>query len=488
MRPFDWLHPYSEDEASTSVINTVRQINEGTSFAITAGPRMGKTSFILSCIKYINRNYPKTLSVYLDLNSFSDITREEIFTSICIKMTKEYRRDPSKEIKEEFLSLAERIIESGEIDRILVIFDRIESIYSTDWGLAFLREWRAILSSIDRLYKQISLIIAGGSGLYLAAKDIGSPIGNILRWKDLHGLDYREFEKLIADHQFDLPTDIIREDIFKLVGPHPMLLQFALSNIQNSLLEENRLDLQEIKDEIINRFDGMFSYTWRDISGKGKSILNRIVSGEVINKNTEPGIGRGQGYEDLKILVNSGFIRIAQNGEISVSSEVLITWLSRSEEAEKMNIATGEKVKIFISYTHRDEEYRNELVAHLALLSRQELVESWYDHKILAGSEIDADIIKNLDESKIIILLISSDFINSDYCYSKEMFKSLEKHSDGTARVIPVIVRSVDWSDAPFSKLKMMPRDAIPIATWGDKDEAYKSISQEIRRILKFNR
>lgn len=91
---------------------------------------------------------------------------------------------------------------------------------------------------------------------------------------------------------------------------------------------------------------------------------------------------------------------------------------------------------------------------------------------------------EHLNTSQIILLLISPDFIASDYCYDKEMNRALERHEVGEARVIPVILRPVDWTKAPFSKLKALPTDGKAVTKWANRDSAFLDIAQGIRKVI----
>lgn len=139
---------------------------------------------------------------------------------------------------------------------------------------------------------------------------------------------------------------------------------------------------------------------------------------------------------------------------------------------------------VFFSYSHQDEELRNRLEKHLALLKRQGLVEAWHDRCIDAGSELDQVISSNLESANIILLLVSVDFLASDYCYSREMLRAMKRHEEGTAVVIPVILRPCDWHSAPFGKLLAIPRDGKPITSWADIDEPLTEIALQIRARL----
>jgi hypothetical protein len=141
-------------------------------------------------------------------------------------------------------------------------------------------------------------------------------------------------------------------------------------------------------------------------------------------------------------------------------------------------------VDVFYSYSHKDEELRDELQKHLSLLKRQGVIRDWHDRRITAGSEWSGQIDDYLDSAGVILLLVSSDFLASDYCYDVEMKRAMERHAKGEAVVIPIILRSVDWQAAPFSKLQALPKDAKPVTSWIDRDEAFTDIARGIRKAV----
>ena len=140
--------------------------------------------------------------------------------------------------------------------------------------------------------------------------------------------------------------------------------------------------------------------------------------------------------------------------------------------------------KIFFSYTHEDEALRKQLGKHLKMMERDGLVKPWHDRLITAGSSVDDEIDSHLQEADIVLLLISSDFIDSDYCYSREMKRALERHDAGEALVIPVILRYCDWHSAPFGGLLATPLDGKPVKQWSDKDEAFLDVVNHIRKVV----
>lgn len=146
--------------------------------------------------------------------------------------------------------------------------------------------------------------------------------------------------------------------------------------------------------------------------------------------------------------------------------------------------ATGEAgrlTKLFFSYSHADEQLRDTLERHLAGLKRQGFIDTWHDRRILAGDELHGAIAQELENADIILLLVSADFLASDYCYDVEMQRALERHNAGEARVIPVILRPCDWHDAPFGTLMAAPKDGRPVTSWPDLDDAFLDIIRAIK-------
>ncbi len=142
-------------------------------------------------------------------------------------------------------------------------------------------------------------------------------------------------------------------------------------------------------------------------------------------------------------------------------------------------------VEVFYSYSHRDEELRNKLEKHLTLLKRSGVITGWHDRKITAGSDWKGKIDEHLKSAKVILLLISADFLASDYCYDIEAKRALWRHSRGLARVIPVILRACDWHIAPLSKLQALPTDGKPVTSWTNRDEAFTNVARGIREAIR---
>jgi hypothetical protein len=142
-------------------------------------------------------------------------------------------------------------------------------------------------------------------------------------------------------------------------------------------------------------------------------------------------------------------------------------------------------IKIFYCYADEDDILREQLANHLSPLQRLRQITGWYNRDIQAGTDWDQEIGSHLDSASIILLLVSADFIASDYCYTVEMQRALKKHRDGTARVIPIILRPVAWEETPIGKLSVLPTGNRPITQWDNQDEAWLDVVQGIREVVR---
>lgn len=143
------------------------------------------------------------------------------------------------------------------------------------------------------------------------------------------------------------------------------------------------------------------------------------------------------------------------------------------------------QLTLFYSYSHKDERLRDQLESHLTQLRRDGIIVGWHDRRISAGREWEGQIDTNLNTAHIILLLISADFIASDYCYDIEMKRALDRQTAKSARVIPVILRACDWMSAPFGKLQALPKDALPVTSWSNADEAFTDVAKGIRAAIR---
>ena len=114
-------------------------------------------------------------------------------------------------------------------------------------------------------------------------------------------------------------------------------------------------------------------------------------------------------------------------------------------------------LRLFISYAHEDEPFRSDLEAHLSPLQHRGLITNWSDRRIAPGTDWNQEISTNLEAADIVVLLVSSHFVASTYCYGREMQLALSLHDSGALNVVPVITRACRWEQLPFGRLQALP-------------------------------
>ncbi len=137
-------------------------------------------------------------------------------------------------------------------------------------------------------------------------------------------------------------------------------------------------------------------------------------------------------------------------------------------------------VELFYCYAREDIALHKELDKHLSGLKDQLSLRVWHNREIRPGVEWEQEIHIHLNTAHIILLLVSPDFMASEYC-SKETNQALKRHEQGSTCVIPILLRPVNCEGAPFSSLHMLPTNAKPITMWANRDQAYSDIAEVIR-------
>lgn len=143
-------------------------------------------------------------------------------------------------------------------------------------------------------------------------------------------------------------------------------------------------------------------------------------------------------------------------------------------------------ISIFYSYSHQDEKFRDELEKHLSILRKEKIIDEWHDRKISPGSNWEDDINSNLAKADIILLLISSNFLASDYCYDVETVTALEMHKNEDAVVIPIIIQPCLWSISTLGKnatMQVLPKDGKPITVFNNPHEGWLNVAQGIHEV-----
>src|SRR5579871_1216010 len=272
----------------------------------------------------------------------------------------------------------------------------------------------------------------------------------------------------------DPNTEYVQQrTVMSLTGSQFQQLQQALLNAFPShpaLAQMVRFGLNESLDSIAGTgslADVVFQLiTWAEARGKTDDL---IAAAYQQNPNNPT----------LKSYVEGRPLQTANPANANTGQQPISS--SASSTGNKGNSGQTVPMELFYSYSHKDEELRETLETHLSPLKRQGVIAGWHDRRISAGTEWADQIDEHLNSAQIILLLISADFLASDYCYDKEMTRAMERHEAGAARVIPIILRPCDWHGAPFGKLQALPKDAKPITDWSNRDAAFLDVAQGIR-------
>jgi hypothetical protein len=154
--------------------------------------------------------------------------------------------------------------------------------------------------------------------------------------------------------------------------------------------------------------------------------------------------------------------------------------VKRNHEAETK---AAKPLKLFLSYSHKDESLKDQLDKHLTALKRSNKISVWNDRRLRGGEEWDDTIKEELQHADIILLLVSLDFIRSEYIWNYELNAAIERHKQGSCKVIPIFLSEGDYKDMPFEKLQGYPKDAIPVTSFppGERDKIFLEIVNGLR-------
>jgi tetratricopeptide (TPR) repeat protein len=141
-------------------------------------------------------------------------------------------------------------------------------------------------------------------------------------------------------------------------------------------------------------------------------------------------------------------------------------------------------LKVFFSYAHADEAHRETLANHLSALEDEGLIAVWHDRQITGGREWAGAIDEALHSADIVLLLISADFLASDYCNDVEVTEAMRRHDTAQARVVPVILRSCDWEHSRFARFNALPPDGVPVVEAEHPDQRFVAVARGLRAIV----
>jgi internalin A len=216
--------------------------------------------------------------------------------------------------------------------------------------------------------------------------------------------------------------------------------------------------------------------------------IRRLQPAEIVPLPGRP--GSHVSYTDLLAWEQSGIKRFPMivDGEVAeIDIDALLVGVE--VEAERAHVRMGDErvraARVFVSYSHKDERLLSELKTHLSPLRRLRLIETWDDREIEAGEDWREKINENLERADVFILLVSAYSIDSDYCFETEFGRALERQAKNELKIIPVIAREANWGKIKqLSGLQAVPKNGKAVTSWGNKDKAWRNVSEQIQKVI----
>jgi len=337
----------------------LRGLDKGESFAIVGGRKIGKTTLLRKIEEELRNQFEvaKTqgfllLPVYLDTLSFPFIfTPRYLYLQVIEKAQHELEQlqllekqgEPYADLFDRFLDEENIAFREAVLDliaqiaprcsvRIAVMIDEIEKILCTEWGQGFFDNWRSLLTDPDLFPRRsVVLLLSGAKEIKAITEDIGSPLSNVLSWKELKLFAEDESRKLIDEPtQNKLSADVVRE-ILRQTDGHPFLIQYLMEYICDFDLDEGRRRLEEALAKFYEEQDSQFRSWWdekldendrkvyslladRREQGLPKSDIVRLVGDTIANNS-------------LAVLCHMGIVRkIDREETYRVAGEMFYTW------------------------------------------------------------------------------------------------------------------------------------------------------------------
>jgi hypothetical protein len=475
----------------------------GRSYAILGGRRCGKTSLLMQIAVDLQNEGLAPLTPIprlLDIQSLGRYSPRVLFEQMYALVAQEVGAPP-------FLSSTE----GQEYQDFLAALDKakplLDQCYGADWVVIllideldaaigklpddqFFQNLRNLLM-MSRFHRHFRLVASGVTGMANLISSGSSPLNN-LRNKHLGILTGKQVRQLIVNGFHNGLDPEVELALLQLTGRHPYLLQGLLEKLWDVQPAIDKLALKNASREFLREhhdfdrwlesFDEAGHAVYQALANAPEGTLHARDLRQKIASHLAPKVD-----EALTILSYHGVIDDSDPDEPQIAGTMFRDWYRDNAPRQENKASEPERpqaIRVFYSYSHKDEAFREELDAHLAQLRRASFIEAWHDRKILPGEQWEDAISQNLEAANIVILLVSADFLNSDYCYEKEMKQAIERHDDGKACVIPIITRPADWHGAPFGKLQVLPKDAKAVTLWLNRDEAWVNVAQGIRRAV----
>ncbi len=141
-------------------------------------------------------------------------------------------------------------------------------------------------------------------------------------------------------------------------------------------------------------------------------------------------------------------------------------------------------LSLFVSYSHKDERFRDEFRGALTAYERKGELVVWQDTMIVPGQKWEPEILRKLEEAEIIVLLLSNDFIKSDYCMVKAFEIAKRRDATGECVIVPIVVRACPFKKLDLGEIQAIYPNGKAIKQHRDRDVAWLEVTKELDRVI----
>lgn len=435
----------------------------GRSYAILGGRRCGKTSMLLQIAADLQSEglVPLTpIPCLLDIQSLGRYSPKVLFEQMYTLVGQEVGASPFVPREEGFeyqdfltaLDKAKPLLDQrhGADWVVILLIDELDAAIERLPNDQFFQNLRNLLM-MSRFHRHFRLVASGVTGMANLISSGSSPLNN-LRNKHLGILTGKQVRQLIINGFHNGLDPEVELALLQLTGRHSYLLQGLLEKLWDVQADIDKRTLKEASREFLREhhdFD-----RWLESFGPTEHVVYQALTdapeGTLHARNLRQKIAShlAPKIDDaLTTLSYHGVIDDSDPDEPQIAGTMFRDWYRdnapRQEKPKASEPQRQQAIRMFISYSHRDDTLRSELDEHLSILKDQGFLDVWHDRQITAGKEWEGAIDSNLEAADIVLLLVSASFVASPYCRDKELKRVLEKHKEGHARVIPIIVQSI---------------------------------------------
>lgn len=286
---------YGRDQLRYELVESLRN---GQSFGVTGGRRMGKTTLLRRVEADLMEHAKQwadggllVIPVYVDgLALSAPVTPNNVFAVILERIEKSIAQNTSlaTNLRSDQLPLhlftarLVELIQSSSKHRlqIVVLFDEVEPILDYDWGRGFFSNWRALLHNEPAVSPYISAVFAGAAGMFQLARDVGSPLGNILSWRELVPFSFEDTSLLVNEPtDYQLPP-VVAERVFQETGGHPALIQYLMKFVCDRDLDEAEQSLNQAIESFHANEHDKFERWWEKLPPLAQQLYAQILQAD----------------------------------------------------------------------------------------------------------------------------------------------------------------------------------------------------------------